>query len=776
MPSPSLLRKCVSVLLVAVLALRVSVAHAQANPDTVRLLQRVVTAESEANIVWLRTWVQSEADRHSVNIPFPSDLRFTNTDGTIVHRRSAGGYLNDTLIFTKEKPLYRAENISCRPLDQRWGPGVASNQTPREVALKVPWVILRYGNQGLIESRITGFSVCPTWYQGPERSPPWDERLGVDRAISPKRLNEVRIARAQVLFLLDSAVRRMPHNNWLIGQYVRLLVEQGRKDDASNAAAQCQADAWWCGLLQSYASYHVGNSSNAYSEMTSAFRQMDTTTRCNWSDTRELLPQQIREVYEHLSCQSRDSVNTVLWWLADPLWSEPGNDREAEQVERRLLLTLRSALGRDERFDWHQANGSDARAEMVMRYGWPAYMYWRGLLADSIRSGFLHIQKDINGNQSPTNVPYVSYEYGAGRLHLVPAAQALWNPFNAQSQDWSIASGTGGDSAIHFELPRRIDDPMEITASRFLHENALYFDDWQSRVYPDYAKHTLWWPNEHYAAPRKLVQLPEAQVALLRRQNNLLFATATQFDTIAGHARGTTIDSVTLIITPHPDTILFPVRTRATVGDVFVMRTTLPSRPTMVGIEFPASSEQQSAGRTRFGITPPATLSGMQPNDRAISDPVVLRVPANKAATKNAAPRDEFVLTTNIDSALTQMAPTATITKGSALGLYWETYGYTTTDSVSIAVRMQRTTPGEPHPTGFFRRLTSDANTPVVVRWSETQTSRNARSAIDNVVPIIGRSIIVNTAGLSKGDYWLNISVESPNHAIVVSSKQIHVQ
>ena len=203
--------------------------------------------------------------------------------------------------------------------------------------------------------------MCPSWYQGPERSPPWDERFGIDQAISPARLREVRIARAHVLFLLDSAVRRMPHNNWLIGQYVRLLVEQGRNDDAIGAAAKCQADAWWCTLLASYVASNARELTKTYNAITTAFRQMDETTRCNWSDTRELLPQQIRAVYEHLSCQSRDSVNTVLWWLADPLWSEPGNDREAEQVERRLLLTLRSA--------WGAMNGSTGTRRMAATRG-----------------------------------------------------------------------------------------------------------------------------------------------------------------------------------------------------------------------------------------------------------------------------------------------------------------------------------------------------------------------------------------------------------------------
>ncbi len=164
-----------------------SIARSQADDDTTRLLKRVRQAEAEYQIVWLRTWIQSEADRHSVNIPYPSSDRFLNRDSTITHRMNFDGYLNDTLMFAKEKPVFRSQNIYCRPLDQRWGSGLL-NQTLREKAQRVPWAAVIYGNQGLIESRITGFSVCPSWYQGPGRTPPWDERFGIDQAISTPRL------------------------------------------------------------------------------------------------------------------------------------------------------------------------------------------------------------------------------------------------------------------------------------------------------------------------------------------------------------------------------------------------------------------------------------------------------------------------------------------------------------------------------------------------------------------------------------------------------------
>ncbi|MEP6779232.1 MAG: hypothetical protein ABJC26_05025, partial [Gemmatimonadaceae bacterium] len=555
--------------------------------------------------------------------------------------------------------------------------------------------------------------MCPSWYQGPEKMPPWDERVGIDQAISLPRQSALRSARAKVITLLDSAVAESPNLNGLIGQQVRMLVDQQEFAQAERVVKSCKAEEWWCDALHGYVANGLGHRPLAEVQYAKSVSHMDVATRCAWTDVHELLDGEFRRSYAKLDCAARDTVNRMLWWLADPLWIESGNDRQAEHFERRTLLALRSALVRDERFDWRVEMGSDARAEMVMRFGWPSFMFWRGFIQDSLRSNFLHIQMDSQGNYSPPNVPFVSYEYGAGRTHLVPTSNVLWNPFTVSSSEWVLSAPAGGDSVIHFELPNmtfpKIQSDNERNARQ--NENGKVFYEWESEIYPNYAKNTLWWPNEHYAAPHKLVQLPEAQVALLRRQNELLFATATQFDSSTGRARGSSIDSVTLIITPHPDTILFPVRTRATVGQTFVMRTELPARPTMVGIEFPASTEQQPAGRTRFGITPPATLSAMQPNDRAISDPVLLRVPANNAATKNAATLDEFVLTTNADSALMLMAPNSTITKGSALGLYWETYGYSTTDSVSIAVRMQRTTSGEPHPTGFFRRLTSDANT-----------------------------------------------------------------
>ena len=75
--------------------------------------------------------------------------------------------------------------------------------------------------------------------------------------------------------------------------------------------------------------------------------------------------------YQRLTCTQRDSLNAVLWWLADPMWTEHGNERWVAHMARTVEVKLHGALNRDERYSWQRAIGGDAMAEMIVRYGWP---------------------------------------------------------------------------------------------------------------------------------------------------------------------------------------------------------------------------------------------------------------------------------------------------------------------------------------------------------------------------------------------------------------------
>ena len=141
----------------------------------------------------------------------------------------------------------------------------------------------------------------------------------------------------------------------------------------------------------------------------------------------------------------------------------------------------------------------------------------------------------------------------------------------------------------------------------------------------------------------------------------------------------------------------------------------------------------------------------MKPGEVAISEPVLLQ----------AASSDE-VLPSAPDSALKRMAGGTRVQNVGRLGVYWETYGVKATDSIEVAVWIERY-----KAQGFIRRfakklsLAEDLNTPVAITWQEAQAGHNAY-VIDGPVPIIARSVTLDVTRLPKGDYWLDVLVRKP--------------
>jgi len=172
-------------------------------------------------------------------------------------------------------------------------------------------------------------------------------------------------ARTRLLAVLDTVARALPGDDWVAGQRVRYLLEAGLPDSAVAAARSCRAAAWWCAALEGLAWHVAGNFTFADQAFQTALDSMPEGERCRWTDLSDLLENPLRARYRSVPCAERRGFEDRVWWLAQPLWSVPGNDRRTEHfarlTEARLLAHARWALG-----DW----GDDAR-ELIVRYGWP---------------------------------------------------------------------------------------------------------------------------------------------------------------------------------------------------------------------------------------------------------------------------------------------------------------------------------------------------------------------------------------------------------------------
>jgi hypothetical protein len=294
------------------------------------------------------------------------------------------------------------------------------------------------------------------------------------------------------------------------------------------------------------------------------------------------------------------------------------------------------------------------------------------------------------------------------------------------------------------------------------------FDDWSIGPPPGTSEvetaYTVWWPREHFAPSRPLIQLPEGQTVFLRRDEHVVAAAA--FDLDPEHVRRPVGDSIaaTLIASDGTDRFDAIGGGWGAVGTPLVVRGDLRPRPTVLGVEYSADA-RRAGGRTRYGITPPNTLASMAPGETAISEPVILRAPSDDRALPNEPER-----------ALAFMAGSTRLSVVRRLGVYWETYGFQPGDTVDVAVWIERSTPQSVmRRIGNALRITTDLNTPVATTWTEPQPARIA-FRVPGAVPIIARSVVLDVSQLALGDYWLDVAVGRPGQPPVRSRKRFTIR
>ncbi len=550
-----------------------------------------------------------------------------------------------------------------------------------------------------IKSHITEFAVCPIW-QHRTHARVIDEAIVIDSAIDASLLAGVREARKALLSRLQSQQLAMGGSRLLTEQLVRFAVDQQEYATAISAASRCTPDGWQCAALRVYASWASGDHLAAQSFLAGALRGRDCADLLLGH---VLITDELRR-WERASCTERQRLEDQAWWLADPLWSDALDERVLLQIVRETQLRLRSAFDRDERFVWRPRQGSDARARMLLRYGWPNYMQWAGPLTDNDHTRYL---VHPNQRRSPDNEPYVSYEYRSPRVALVPAIR---------------------DVQALYDAPRQAFVPRVLQA-------------------PDP------WTHEHAALPFALRALEPVQAAALRRADSVLLAVAVELTPESLARRGGLPVPVRVMLGRDPADTRLAAAATGTVGAAQVFRTLEASRPIMLSVEVPADAAPAApAARDRFGLRLPPPLRAMRPGELAISVPVLLK----PMAVVDEVPTDP-------DAALARMAGTTTVPPVGKLGIYWETYGIALSDTVDVAVWIARTDePGLLRRVGRAMRIVPGAESPSGVSWREPLSARNATLVGNDPVPIIGRGLALDLTNLAPGEYWVEVAVARP--------------
>ncbi len=188
---------------------------------------------------------------------------------------------------------------------------------------------------------------------------------GVPFALIPEEPGGTTRARAELLAILKTAAAKIPGDGWIAGQRIRYLIEQGEDSSAREAAASCAAERWWCDALAGLVEHSSSRFVAAEQSFARALREMPEAKRCEWSNLSELLDGDALRAYEKLGCGEREVANRRIWWLADPLFSTPGNERRTEHFARHVWAEIDRGGTNGFGMSW-----APDMKEMIVRFGW----------------------------------------------------------------------------------------------------------------------------------------------------------------------------------------------------------------------------------------------------------------------------------------------------------------------------------------------------------------------------------------------------------------------
>lgn len=196
----------------------------------------------------------------------------------------------------------------------------------------------------------------------------------------------------------------IPGDEWIFGQRIRYLVEDGRTDNALPLAKRCPiTKRWWCSALEGYVHQADADLEAADSAFQIALSTLPVTGRRRWTDISPFLDGELREAYGSSSGERRDSLERRFWWLADPLYMIPVNDRKSEHFARNVMCRLQQGAQSGFGMRW----GEDLR-QIVLRHGWPiGWVFDRWALRGADRDAKLTASYLANGRRFLPSVPFL---------------------------------------------------------------------------------------------------------------------------------------------------------------------------------------------------------------------------------------------------------------------------------------------------------------------------------------------------------------------------------
>jgi hypothetical protein len=586
-------------------------------------------------------------------------------------------------------------------------------------------------------------AICPLW-SPPGGNEPSNEGEVIDFSLRLSDRRKARQLRDRLIGELEAAQAKHPTDDWIAGQRVRFTYDQGTPAQTLAAARSCRGSAGWCAMLQGLAHAQADELIDAES----AFRQGDALgaplldslpSGCAAAQVQVLIPRAERERFVKAACAPSSPTLDYFWWLADPLWSVPGNDRYVAHQARRTLIVLRSAIERDERYVWDVNAAGLSMRETILRYGWPNYTFWpagqyEGVLANQLDFGVLgptaaatQVQQASLPVVSPrrrtasialkapetkvvgprfVRLPFTVKEYTTDQTALVPALSAILDPFRLTASDWTLSNPNPDD--------------------------------------PD-----RWWPQEFLQLKRPLMPLGDGQLGLWRRDTTVRMAHIVALPLAARKTLDSTTDLALLAGGPSPVSTQIYAQATLTLSDAVRYQGAVPSGPLVLSAELISQAPRAPNYRNRFAMTAPPTLREMSSSELALSDPVLVRL-----GTRDSEPPKVLA------EVIAQMASSEEFRTTERLALYWEGYGFPVREPLEVSLRV-RSSDG----VNVVRRLGSLLGVngqpdSVSIRYTEQEPTRLADSEA-TTRPVTVHGVGLDLAQLEPGTYVVSIELRT---------------
>lgn len=374
---------------------------------------------------------------------------------------------------------------------------------------------------------LTGY--CPYW--GPASPGHATYVQEAETYFTASALERVAAQRKVLLDSLHHLAERAPTDTVVLAELVRFSADAGVVQRSRHAVERCsRIGLLFCQRLDAVLSDARGERSIADSLFAIAARAQacdkDIALLVMWRPDTDM------------RCGHRDVSDSVFWWLADPLWSTPRNERRVEHERRRAESLLRAVVGRDEVMDYTSENQASAHAVM-MRYGVPSsYRYYPR--TDNPKS-----DPWFYGPTTDRLRPNGALNYSMDRIAVVPTEAVLRAPTRSTVDDWT---------------------PSEPKPLRFMNP----------------------WPYEHMRTPLRLKTTRHVQTVRFRRDSAQLIAVAARPEFVGG-ARSAAIWM------PSPS---MEVRVPLEGHQAALLRT--PRRGGVLSIE--SVTDSYSAQRARTGV------------------------------------------------------------------------------------------------------------------------------------------------------------------------------